>query len=281
MPLLYYWRGDNYRRDLDMGAGYNLNQAAPLMHEIDVGDSLWAFTKTVDGRYVLAAQLIIRAKTFNPSNFRYGRYRIWGDIGQSRYFKVDNQPNAESIIRTLSCTTNASTLGHSFQGHRAVKRITQQDHLILNAAAQYLSLEPRAKILPEEELEATIYSGDEQAIRNLILRATSGIAEQRQEYLFRQAPTRNRKLVQDLHELYQGKCQLCLWDPKNEYGESLCHGHHLHWLSRGGDDKLDNMTLVCPNHHAAIHGCDAPFDFGDLTFDFGSHREVLHLNTHL
>jgi 5-methylcytosine-specific restriction enzyme A len=31
MPLLYYWRGDNYRRDLDYGAGYHLNQANPLM----------------------------------------------------------------------------------------------------------------------------------------------------------------------------------------------------------------------------------------------------------
>jgi hypothetical protein len=27
VPLLYYWRRDNYRRDLDTGAGYHLNQA--------------------------------------------------------------------------------------------------------------------------------------------------------------------------------------------------------------------------------------------------------------
>ena len=47
VPLLYYWRRDNYRRDLDMGAGYHLNQANPLMHQIDLGDSLWAFTRTL------------------------------------------------------------------------------------------------------------------------------------------------------------------------------------------------------------------------------------------
>ena len=40
MPLLYYWRGDNHRRDLDLGAGYHLNQKNALLHEIDVGDSL-------------------------------------------------------------------------------------------------------------------------------------------------------------------------------------------------------------------------------------------------
>lgn len=53
MPLLYYWRKDNYYTDLDMGAGYHLNQANPLLHSIDIGDSLWAFTRSKIGDYVL------------------------------------------------------------------------------------------------------------------------------------------------------------------------------------------------------------------------------------
>jgi len=65
MPLLYYWRGDNYTRDLDHGAGYHLNQATPRLHDIDLGDSLWAFTRRKDGTYVLAAELIAHAKTRN------------------------------------------------------------------------------------------------------------------------------------------------------------------------------------------------------------------------
>ena len=88
MPLLYYWRGDNYRRDLDYGAGYHLNQANPLLHAIEIGDSLWAFTRRPDGQYVLAAELVIRAKTLNPPTFRYGRYRVWGDLRRSRYDRV-------------------------------------------------------------------------------------------------------------------------------------------------------------------------------------------------
>jgi hypothetical protein len=86
MPLLYYWRGDNYYRDLDMGAGYHLNQASPLLHKIEIGDSLWAFTRRRDGIYVLAAELIVKAKTTNPPNFRYGKYRVWGDINYSSTF---------------------------------------------------------------------------------------------------------------------------------------------------------------------------------------------------
>ncbi len=50
MPLLYHWRGDNYLRDLDFGAGYRLNQANPLLHEIDVGDNEWGRTRSMEGR---------------------------------------------------------------------------------------------------------------------------------------------------------------------------------------------------------------------------------------
>ena len=31
----------------------------------------------------------------------------------------------------------------------------------------------------------------------------------------------------------------------------------------------------------AVHRLDAPFDFGDMSFDFGGHREPLEINEHL
>ena len=281
MTLLYYWRGDNYRRDLDMGAGYHLNQSNPLLHQIEIGDSLWAFTRNRSGQYVLAAELVVKAKTENPPNFRYGRYRIWGDIHLSRYFQVDGQPNIEQIIRSLSCKADARILGQSFQGLSAVKHITQHDNLILQAIARSLPLEPRARILPEEKLEATLLLQDPLAVENLILQENAGVAEERRAYLYNQAPSRNHRLVEELQELYQGQCQICLWHPREHYGHDLCQGHHIHWLSRGGDDELTNMILVCPNHHSAIHKTDAPLDFNDMAFDFVIRREYLQLNLHL
>jgi 5-methylcytosine-specific restriction protein A len=281
MPLLYYWRRDNYYRDLDMGAGYHLNQANPLLHEIEIGDSLWAFTRNHDGRYVLAAELVARAKTHNPPNFRYGRYRLWGDVVRSRYFLVDVQPSIEQVIRCLSCTANAAILGQSFQGHSAVKRITPADHRILVQSASNLPSEPRARILAEEKLEAALLLGDTEAVEKLIVEERPGMSNERQRYLYQQAPTRNREFAIQLREIYSGKCQICAWDPQDHYGRNLCHAHHLHWLSRGGEDNIDNLALVCPNHHAAIHGCDAPFDFESLSFDFGAFREPLKLNSHL
>ena len=80
MHALYYWRPDNYRRDLDYGAGYHLNQSSPRLHDIAIGESLWAFTRNKSNRYVLAAELVVKARTFNARGFRYGEYRVWAEV---------------------------------------------------------------------------------------------------------------------------------------------------------------------------------------------------------
>lgn len=160
-------------------------------------------------------------------------------------------------------------------------QITPQDHLTLKAAAKSLPLEVRARILPEERLEASLLLSDEEAVEALVREEKPGIAEERRKYLFGPVITRNRELIRELQELYEGRCQLCLWNPQNIYGEFLCQGHHIQWLSRGGEDSQENLMLICPNHHVAIHRCDAPFDYGDYALDFGSFREKVRLDRHL
>ena len=39
--------------------------------------------------------------------------------------------------------------------------------------------------------------------------------------------------------------------------------------------------LLCPNHHRAVHACDAVLDYGDLSMDFGVRREPVRLFDHL
>jgi hypothetical protein len=167
MPLLYFWRGDNYRRDLDMGAGYSLNQANPLLHEIELGDSLWAFTRNRLGEYVLAAELVVSAKTRNPKTFRYGSYRLWGSLEKSRYFLVDSQPTVEPLIRGLSCRPRADLLGQSFQGRNAVRELSLADHRMLRLFSKDLPLETRARLIPEEQLEDEIAKGSSTDVRQL------------------------------------------------------------------------------------------------------------------
>ena len=46
--LLYHWRHDNYAHKLDISVGFHLNQGNARLHEIERGESLWAFTRTAD-----------------------------------------------------------------------------------------------------------------------------------------------------------------------------------------------------------------------------------------
>lgn len=86
MPL-HYWRRDNYQKDLDLGAGYHFNEDNPRMHDVERGDPLEAYTCLDGGRNVPVTELVLQAKTTNWPGFRYEKYRVWGDVDRSRYFR--------------------------------------------------------------------------------------------------------------------------------------------------------------------------------------------------
>lgn len=171
-------------------------------------------------------------------------------------------------------------LGRSFQGAAAVRAILPADHQALRNYSKTLALEPRARLLPEERLEAMLMSGDEEAVARLLVDEPAGIVEERRRYLMSRAIQRDRQLVEELREIYRGRCQVCGWSPRDRYATELCEAHHVRWLSRGGQDLLSNLVLICPNHHRAVHRCDAPFDFEASAFIFSSSAERLGLLEH-
>jgi hypothetical protein len=279
--VLYYWRPDNYARDRRFGFGYHLNQNSPALAGLTAGETVWAFTRDRLGRYLLAAALVVKAVTRNPANYRYGVHRVWGDLDRSRYFDVDVGPGAEQLIRHLQVTTNAGILAQSFQGLRAVKPLTAADDLLLAEFARELPVVRRAGIYPEDEFEARLLLGSD--AQSALVRETRAEYGVRSRYLVETVDaTRARRHVEKLQKIYGGRCQICLFDPRDRYGRTLCHGHHIQWLSRGGEDAVENLVLICPNHHAAVHQDDAVFDYADLTFRFTRGLlEPLQVNHHL
>jgi 5-methylcytosine-specific restriction protein A len=144
-----------------------------------------------------------------------------------------------------------------------------------------LALEPRARLLPEERLEANLLLGDDEAVRTLIRKEEPGIAEERRAYLYGDAASRNEVLVRELQELYGGRCQLCLWDPVDRFGRYLCHGHHIQWLSRGGESAEDNPPEA---DFASLSGGvpgDELVDYAGLAFVFERERVAVRVNRHL
>ena len=284
--LLYHWRYDNYRRDLDMGVGFHLNQKSPRLHEIERGESLWAFTRVKDrqqqDRYVLAAELVCHQKTTNPEGFRYGRHRVWGHLERSRYFELSAQPDITPLIRGFELKTGRAgqALGQSFQGNAAVRAISEEAHEQLKTWAQDLALEPRAKLLPEDLLEREMYDFVSAVSQHAPTLRELPISEARRAYLSTQTSTRRSGIVRELKERYQGRCQLTGWDPRAHYGVDLCEAHHVHWLSRGGDDELHNLVLLSPNFHRLIHSSDAPFDYERQAFLIADQAFTLSLRAH-
>jgi len=67
---------------------------------------------------------------------------------------------------------------------------------------------------------------------------------------------RNKLLSEYIKELYGWKCQICGFTFKQNNGKLYAETHHLEALSKGGKDSLDNIVVVCPNHHAMFDHAD-------------------------
>src|SRR5690606_16795183 len=116
-------------------------------------------------------------------------------------------------IRSFDIPTNAPALGASFEGLGAVKWITAHAHEELVRYSENLALEPRARLVPEEQLEALMFAGEKESIDGLIQAESPEVAQARKEYLSQERIRRNRDHVEDLRKRYRGQCQVCRWDP--------------------------------------------------------------------
>ena len=72
------------------------------------------------------------------------------------------------------------------KGRAAVRRLGEADHARLAGYARHLAPEPRARLLPEERLEALLVSGDQDAVAQLLRDEPSGLADERRRYLLSQ-----------------------------------------------------------------------------------------------
>jgi hypothetical protein len=150
-----------------------------------------------------------------------------------------------------------------------VPALSEADHLLLTEFARDLPVLERVRIYPEDGFEARLLLGS--GARDAMVREAPAEYGVRSRYLFETVDvTRARRHIERLQRVYAGRCQICLFDPRDRYGRNLCHGHHIQWLSRGGDDAPENLVLICPNHHAAVHQDDAVFEFADLSFRFSN-----------
>lgn len=291
MDLLAYWRIDNYRRDIEGGAGFHFNSRQRRLHTaINIGETLWLFTRLVGksglSEYRVLARLVVRSKTVNAPGYPYGSYRVWGDRARSQYYQaaLAAEHDVYELFRLLpmdagtlkDCTR--ATMAQAAQTIRGLK--PEASELLASFAAQ-LPPEPRALAVADEINLEKALARDPSQLELIVEDKSLAYSTSARTELLRSAP-RNRQLVDALNHLYAGRCQLCGFDSPTLYAADSAESHHICYRSRGGPDTMENLALLCPNHHTVVHATDATFDYGKLQFFFPNGRvEPLCLNRHL
>ncbi len=73
---------------------------------------------------------------------------------------------------------------------------------------------------------------------------------------------RDSQVVRMAKSKAKGYCQLCKkyapFSDKN--GKPYIEGHHIKWLSEGGEDNINNVVALCPNCHKKMHILNLPSD---------------------
>ena len=291
MDLLAYWRYDNYRRDLDSGAGFHFNSNQSRLHTaIAPGESLWLFTRVVSdnsNQYRLLARLVVSAKTINAPGYKYGAYRVWGNLSSSNYYKVrsDSQDDIFDLLRLLEFegpNLESKSRSSLTQACQTIREIKPSAAALLAAKADTLPLEPRAATVPsEDKLEIALNAEEPSQLKLLLKEEGSGYGSDVKTRISK-SYERNRQLVSELYQIYNGRCQVTGHDSPLVYGVATAEAHHIVYRSRGGEDSLENLVLVSPNVHRAILAADAKFDYRNLAFVFTNGRvEPLAINEHL
>ncbi len=92
----------------------------------------------------------------------------------------------------------------------------------------------------------------------------------------------NKSKINMLKRIYAYRCQLCGLNVGADYGAEIAEAHHINYFSRSIDNSLDNILILCPNHHSLIHKLNPKFDFDNLIYIYPNGQvDELVLDLHL
>ena len=91
-----------------------------------------------------------------------------------------------------------------------------------------------------------------------------------------------RNVIIKLKMIYNGNCQICGCNYFEIYGVDITEAHHIDYFGKSLNNNINNIIILCPNHHALIHKTNPVYDREKNIFNFSSGIELgLSLNYHL
>lgn len=76
----------------------------------------------------------------------------------------------------------------------------------------------------------------------------------------------------------KGRCDLCGKQAPffDKHQKPYLECHHVEWLSRGGEDSVDNVVALCPNCHRRMHVLDSQSDIAKLEERLKKYKAATH-----
>ena len=92
----------------------------------------------------------------------------------------------------------------------------------------------------------------------------------------------NRSICNSLKKHYNYRCQICGKAVGEEYDTHIAEVHHIDYFVKSLNNDVDNLLVVCPNHHSIIHNRNPKFDRKKCIYIYpNGYKEGLILNNHL
>lgn len=92
----------------------------------------------------------------------------------------------------------------------------------------------------------------------------------------------NRSICNALKKHYNYCCQICGKAVGEEYDAHIAEVHHIDYFVKSLNNDVDNLLVVCPNHHSIIHNRNPKFDRKECIYIYpNGYKEGLILNNHL
>lgn len=180
--------------------------------------------------------------------------------------------------------------------HEAKKAECRKQVRVTDDAREYLVLYAGAD---EHEIVCDFITSDDIAIVRSFVDSNKDIQEEEferaGEYYFRDLRARietreqvvrirrlDRSIGESLKRLYKYRCQICAENFGKERGVNMVESHHIEDFVKSLNNDSENILVICPNHHTAIHKAQPVFDRRLLTFTYpNGFEERLQLDMHL
>ena len=92
----------------------------------------------------------------------------------------------------------------------------------------------------------------------------------------------DKAIGENLKLLYGYQCQLCGFNFAEKHSTNIVETHHIEFFVTSLNNNVDNIIIMCPNHHRIIHKTNPLFEKGKLIFIYANGlKERIKLNKHL